>query len=191
MEIHGANGYLLDQFTRDGSNQRTDEYGGSTANRLRLPLEVADAVVGVWGAGRVGYRVSPTGAFNTMHDTEPAVTFGLLAKELGDRGLAYLHNAEAFAGGVRDEAVIDAVRGAFNGVYIGNGGYTGESARERIAASQADAVAFGELYIANPDLAERLEAGAALNTPNPDTYYGGDATGYTDYPAMEDSAASA
>lgn len=189
VEIHGANGYLLDQFTRDGSNTRTDAYGGSTEKRLRFPLEVAEAVAGVWGPGRVGYRVSPTGDFNGMSDADPAVTFGLLAKRLGELGLAYLHNAEAFAGSPRDEDVIAAVRSSFPGVYIANGGYTPASARERVAAGLADAVAFGELYISNPDLAERIAAGAPLNSPDPDTYYGGGAAGYTDYPTLAEQSA--
>jgi len=189
VEIHGANGYLLDQFTRTSSNQRTDAYGGPLENRLRFPLEVAEAVASVWGPGRVGYRVSPTGEFNSMKDENPAVTFATLAEKLSDLGLAYIHNVEAFRGGERKEDVIDAVRSAFKGVYIANGGYTPETARKRLEQGKGDAVAFGELYIANPDLAERIAQNAHLNEPDPDTYYGGGAEGYTDYPTLEEQTA--
>ena len=189
VEIHGANGYLLDQFTRTSSNQRTDAYGGPLENRLRFPLEVAQAVADVWGPGRVGYRVSPTGEFNSMKDENPAVTFATLAEKLSDLGLAYIHNVEAFRGGERNEEVIDAVRNAFKGVYIANGAYTPDSARERLEQNKGDAVAFGELYIANPDLAERIAQGAHLNEPNHDTFYGGGAEGYTDYPTLEEQTA--
>lgn len=192
VEIHGANGYLLDQFTRDGTNQRTDSYGGSIENRIRFPLEVARAVIGVWGAGRVGYRVSPNGEFNTMNDSDPLATFGTLARELRKLGIAYLHNVEAFAGGERNEPMIDALRAAFDGrdptgagVYIGNGGLTPEQAEQRLAADRADAVAFGTSYIANPDLAERIALGGPYNEPNRDTFYGGTAVGYTDYPSLD------
>ena len=189
VEIHGANGDLLDQFTRTSSNRRADAYGGSLENRLRVPLEVAEAVAGVWGPGRVGSRVSPTGEFNSMKDENPAETFAALADRLSALGLAYLHNVEAFRGGERNEAVIDAVRGAFSGVYIANGGYTPETARKRLESKKADAVAFGELYIANPDLAERIATDAPLNEPDPDTYYGEGAEGYTDYPTLEEQTA--
>ena len=184
VEIHGANGYLLDQFTRDGTNQRTDAYGGSLEGRLRFPLEVAAAVCEVWGPGRVGYRVSPTGAFNDMADADPVQTFGRLAAELGRMGLGYIHVVEAFAGQERDEATNEAVRAAFPQVYIANGGYSAELARERIRSGKADAVAFGVLYIANPDLPERFRQEADLNTPDEATFYGGDAKGYTDYPSL-------
>jgi len=190
VEIHGANGYLLDQFTRTGTNLRTDRYGGSLENRLRLPVEVAQAVAGVWGADRVGYRIAPTGTFNDMSDENPTETFTALAARLGAMGLVYLHVAEAFAGSVRDEAVMGAIRGAFPGVYIANGGYTGESANERIESGRADAVAFGELFIANPDLPERLRLGAPLNEPDRETFYGGDERGYNDYPFLEGSRAA-
>ena len=184
VEIHGANGYLLDQFTRDGTNHRTDAYGGSLGGRLRFPLEVAAAVADVWGAERVGYRISPTGQFNDMADSDPVLTFGELAKELGRMGLGYIHVVEAFGGQERDEATNDAVRGAFPQVYIANGGYTAAMARERIASGKADAVAFGVPFLANPDLPERVRQEAALNDADPATFYGGDAKGYTDYPAL-------
>jgi N-ethylmaleimide reductase len=187
VEIHGANGYLIDQFTRSGTNRRSDRYGGSLENRLRFPLEVAEAVAGVWGGERVGYRISPTGAFNDMSDDNPGGTFTALATGLGQLGLVYLHVAEAFAGSPRDEAVMGAIRGAFPGVYIANGGYTGESGEARLAQGKADAIAFGSLFIANPDLPERLRAGAPLNEPDQSTFYGGDARGYTDYPFVDES----
>ena len=134
VEIHGANGYLLDQFTRDGTNHRDDAYGGSLENRLRFPLEVVKAVADVFGAGRVGYRISPTGDFNEMADSDAKATFTALAKELSDLGLAYIHVVEGFAGAPRDEDVAGAVRAAFDGVYIGNGGYTGASGAARFAS---------------------------------------------------------
>ena len=184
VEIHGANGYLLDQFTRDGTNQRTDAYGGSLDGRLRLPLEVAQAVVDVWGADRVGYRISPTGAFNDMSDADPVATFAGLAAKLGELGLVYIHVAESFGGGPRDDASTKAVREAFSGVYLANGAYTAESAAERIDAGRADAVAFGELFIANPDLPARMRQGGPYNEPDTATFYGGEAQGYTDYPSL-------
>ena len=189
VELHGANGYLLDQFTRDGTNRRTDTYGGSIENRLRLPLAVTTAVADVWGADRVGYRISPTGAFNDMQDSDPVATFSALAARLSRQGLVYLHVVESFGGQPRDEATALAVREAFKQVYIANGGYTAETARERIAAGYADAVAFGTAFLANPDLPERIARGAGLNEADPATFYGGDAKGYTDYPALETSGA--
>jgi N-ethylmaleimide reductase len=185
VEIHGANGYLLDQFTRDGSNKRDDAYGGTLENRLRFPLEVAQAVAEVWGADRVGYRVSPVGEFNDMQDANPVETFGALATGLSDLGLAYIHVAEAFAGQARDEATCSAVRDAFGGVYLANGGITPEAADTRVATGAADAVAFGTLFIGNPDLVARIGQDAELNEADPASYYGGDAKGYTDYPTLE------
>lgn len=184
VEIHGANGYLLDQFTRDGTNHRDDAYGGALENRLRFPLEVVDAVCDVWGADRVGYRISPTGDFNDISDSDAAGTFTRLATELGRRELAYLHVVEAFAGAERDESVLGPVREAFPGVYIGNGAYTTEMAEERLRGDTLDAVAWGERFISNPDLPQRVRLGAELAEPDRDTYYGGDETGYTDYPAL-------
>ncbi len=184
VEIHGANGYLLDQFTRDGTNKRNDAYGGGVEQRLRFPLEVAAAVADVWGADRVGYRISPMGLFNDMADSDPVRTFGRLAEELSGMGLAYIHVLESFGGQARDEATNDAVRGAFSQVYIANGGYTADLARQRILGGKADAVAFGVPFIANPDLPERFRQEAELNAADEATFYGGDAKGYTDYPAL-------
>ncbi len=184
VEVHGANGYLIDQFTRDGTNQRDDEYGGSLEGRLRLPLEIAQAVVNVWGAGRVGYRVSPTGGFNDIQDSDPVATFSLLAERLSEMGLAYLHVVEAFGDEARDNAVTGALRTAFAGTYMANGGYTPESGSKRVTDGDADSISFGSLYIANPDLVERIARGAALNAPDPATFYGGDERGYTDYPTL-------
>jgi N-ethylmaleimide reductase len=189
VEIHGANGYLLDQFTRDSSNHRTDAYGGSLENRLRLPLEIASAVVDVWGGDCVGYRISPTGTFNDMSDSDPVATFGALAGGLSALGLVYIHVVESFAGQPRDAATPRAVREAFDQVYIANGGYTPQTARERVEAGHADAVAFGTAFLANPDLPARIAVGADLNAPDPATFYGGDAKGYTDYPALASTGA--
>jgi N-ethylmaleimide reductase len=185
VEIHGAYGYLLDQFTRDGSNRRTDAYGGSMANRARLPLEVTRAVAEVWGPSRVGYRISPCNTFNDIADSDPAATFGHLAEQLARLGLAYIHVAESDdRQGGREEQTPAVVRSAFAGTYIASSGYQADTAAERIAQGRADAVAFGALFIANPDLPERFRRGAALNIPDPSTYYGGGARGYTDYPPL-------
>ena len=189
VEIHGANGYLLDQFTRSGTNQRDDQYGGSMENRLRFPLEVAKAVADVWGADRVGYRISPNGEFNDMSDENPQETFSTLARGLSELGLAYIHVAESFAGQERDADTCQAVRIAFKGVYMANGGIDPDEAEKRIADGDADAVAFGTLFIGNPDLPARIQAGAKMNQARPSTFYGGTEKGYTDYPAMETSGA--
>jgi N-ethylmaleimide reductase len=185
VEIHGANGYLLDQFTRSGTNHRTDAYGGSLEGRLRLPLEVVDAVVEVWGADRVGYRVSPTGTFNDISDDDPVTTFATLAGELAKRGLVYIHVAESFAGGPRDDESTKAIREAFGSVYIANGAYTPETGRARIEEDRADAITWGELFIANPDLPARIRQDGPYNDPDPSTFYGGDANGYIDYPSLD------
>ena len=198
VEIHGANGYLLDQFTRDGTNKRTDSYGGSIENRIRLPLEVAEAVAEVWGPGRVGYRMSPLGQFNDLSDSTPFETFGALAEGLGKLGLAYLHNVEAFGGAPRDaeaERVIAEVRTRFKNaggsIYISNGGLTPEEAEARLVKGLADAVAFGTLFISNPDLPARIERGGPYNEADQSTFYGGAEKGYTDYPSLEEASASA
>jgi N-ethylmaleimide reductase len=187
VEIHGANGYLLEQFLRDGTNLRTDDWGGSLAGRLRLPLAVAEACCEQLGAGRVGYRISPTAASGDRVDSDPAATYAALAEGLGRLGIAFLHVVEAFRGSPRDDAVLDPIRRAFPGPWIGNGTYTAELARQRHAEGRLDAVAFGELFIANPDLPRRIHLGAPLREPDRDTYYGGGAAGYVDQPALTEA----
>ena len=192
VEIHGANGYLIDQFIRTGTNRRTDAYGGTVENRLRLPMMVVEAVAGVWGPERTGIRVSPTGSFNDMRDDDPALTYGALAARLEEVGIAYVEVVEDWAqtGGTggRPEPVIDAIRSAFSGTYIANGGYTAAEARSRLAAGRCDLVSFGRLMLANPDLPERFRRGAALNEWDESTFYGGGEKGYTDYPALGEAA---
>lgn len=180
VEIHGANGYLLDQFLQDSSNRRTDEYGGSIENRARLPLEVTDAVVGVWGADRVGYHLAPRGDAHGVGDSNLAATFGYLATELGKRKLAFLCARE----GLAEPRLGPALKRAFGGVFVANQGFTAAEAEAEIAAGRADAVAWGKLFIANPDLPRRFREGAALNAPVPETFYGAGAAGYTDYPVL-------
>ena len=184
VEIHGANGYLLDQFLQDSSNHRTDDYGGSIENRARLHLEVADAVISVWGAGRVGMHLAPRGDAHDVGDSDPAATFGYLARELGKRGLAFLCAREH----VGPDSLGPQLKAAFGGVYIANEGFTQESAAQALVEGWADAVAFGKAFIANPDLPERFRAGAPLNPPVPATFYGRGAEGYVDYPALEAAA---
>lgn len=192
VEIHAANGYLIDQFLRSGSNQRSDEFGGSVENRLRLPLMIVDAVIEVWGADRVGIRLSPTGSFNDMKDDDPLATYGEFAKRLNERGIAYVEVVEdSFQGNHADgrpEDIIDAIRAGYTGTYIANGGYDAEQARRRLAEGRCDLVSFGRPMIANPDLVERLRGDAPLNEWDANTFYGGDEHGYTDYPTLTDQA---
>ncbi len=185
VEIHAANGYLLDQFLRDGSNRRTDLYGGSLENRMRLLREVTAAVCGVTGAGRVGVRISPENSFNDMHDSDPQATFEQVAAMLDGFGLAYLHVVEGDMPSFVRTLDYGRIRAAFSGCYLANAGYDLARAQQAIQSGAADMVSFGTLYIANPDLVERFRQGAALNTPDPDTFYGGDEHGYTDYPALD------
>ena len=192
VEIHSANGYLLDQFLQDGTNKRTDRYGGPVENRVRLTLEVVDAVAEAVGADRVGVRLSPWGGFNGMSDTDPGALFDHLTAELGRRGLAYLHVVEPRADQNSDTNALDPAapdaasrfKRRFGGALIAAGGFTRESAAAAIAGGDVDAVAFGRLFIANPDLPERFRLGAPLNRYDRSTFYGGDARGYTDYPAL-------
>lgn len=186
VEIHSANGYLLDQFLRDGSNHRTDAYGGSIENRARLLLEVVEAVTQVWGRERVGVRISPVNPFNSMHDSDPDSTFGYVAKNLGARKLAYLHVVEMDQSGVTTGQSVNfrRVRDLFGGLYIANGGYTYERATTALAKGDADLIAFGRLFLANPDLPDRFAKRAPLNVPQPESFYGGDEKGYTDYPSL-------
>ena len=189
VEVHSANGYLLDQFLQDNTNHRTDIYGGSLENRSRLLMEVMEAVVDVWGSDRVGVRLSPSGTFSSMYDSNRAATFGYVVKELNRFNLAYLHlvapRVEGF-GSAEDQPDLgaDFFRPIFNGTIITAGGYTFETANAAIASDHADLVAFGRLYIANPDLPERFAANAPLNKPDCNTFYGGDEKGYTDYPTL-------
>jgi N-ethylmaleimide reductase len=187
VEIHGANGYLLDQFLRDSSNHRGDAYGGSIENRARLPIEVAEAVIGVWGPERVGYRVSPNFSMFSMADSTPTETFSYLARELSSRKLAYLHVMEPIDGPAAtppDARVAPALREAFGGTLIVNGGYNARTAAAAIWRGEADLVAFGVPFLANPDLPQRLRLGAPLNPPDFATLYAGEEKGYTDYPAL-------
>jgi N-ethylmaleimide reductase len=190
VEIHGANGYLIDQFLRDGANKRTDAYGGSIENRCRFALEVVDAVVAEIGAGRVGIRLSPVTPVNDSADSNPQAVFGHLVQELNKRGIAFIHFIEGATGGPRDVPGFDFAwaRKAFQGVYIANNGYDRDMAIDAVESGRADAVAFGRMYIANPDLVQRLKTGAPLNAPNPQTFYTPGPAGYIDYPAMQKAA---
>lgn len=186
VEIHGAHGYLLHQFLAADSNQRTDEYGGSLANRARLLLEVLDAVIGEWDADHVGIRISPIGSFNGLEDPEGAAAGLYLAAEFARRGIAFLHLSEPdWAGGpeLTDEYRKE-LRAAFPGVIVGAGAYDTSKADRLLEAGFIDAAAFGRAFIANPDLPERLRTGAPLNQPDLATFYGGGAAGYTDYPTL-------
>jgi len=180
VEIHGANGYLIDQFLQDSTNKRDDEYGGSVENRMRFMLEVVDAVVGVWGADRVGMHLAPRGDAHDMGDSDLAGLFLKVAEELGKRGLAFICARENH----ETPPLGPSMKDAFGGVFIANENFTAEQAREVILAGKADAVAFGKLAIANPDLVERFRTGADLNEPNPQTFYGSGPVGYTDYPSL-------
>jgi N-ethylmaleimide reductase len=189
VEIHAANGYLLDQFLRTRSNRRTDEYGGSVENRLRFPMMVVEAVVDVWGGERTGIRVSPTGSFNDMADEDPVSTYAAFARRLNDAGVTFIEVVEdSFQGNLaqgRPEEVIDAIRANFHQAYIGNGAYTAEEARRRLGEGRCDLVSFGRPFISNPDLPERFRQGTALNEWDESTFYGGDEKGYTDYPTRQ------
>jgi len=190
VEIHGANGYLLDQFLRDGSNRRTDDYGGSLENRMRFPLEVARAVVREWEPRRVGYRLSPHFFIHGMSDTDPLGTFSRLAGELNRIGIGYIHLIEPVGGrlGVTPPAVLMAprIRAKFNGALMLNGGYDASSGNEVIESGLADLVSFGILFLANPDLPDRFRNNASLNSGDPSTFYTGEERGYTDYFAREE-----
>ncbi len=200
VEVHGANGYLPDQFLRDGVNRRTDRYGGSIENRARFHLEATRAACEVFGAARVGVRLSPSGVFGDMLDSNPKATFGYLVSELGKLGLAYLHIMEAMEADLRhgkefnpayEPIPVSYFRPLFKGTLVTNAGFTFEKATAYLKEGWADAVAFGVPFIANPDLPERfarMARGQAtpLNPPDPATFYGGTEKGYTDYPALKD-----
>lgn len=187
IEIHGANGYLLDEFLRDGANKRSGPYGGSIENRARLTLEVLEAVSAVWGSERVGLRISPLNSYNSMIDSDPAGLSAWLAIRLNDYNLAYLHVMRGDLFQQQNGDVMTPVRQHYRGVLIGNMAYSGEEADREIAAGKVDAVAFGTSFLANPDLPARIKTGAALNPPNPATFYTWDAKGYIDYPALTTS----
>jgi N-ethylmaleimide reductase len=186
VEIHAANGYLLEQFLKDGANQRTDAYGGSIENRARFVLEVAEAVVKEVGAERTGIRISPVGPTNGISGTNPQPQFDYLVDKLDALGLVYLHVVEGAPGGPRDFAPFnyDSLRKRFKRTYIANNGYNAELATTRLNEGKADLFAFGHTFIANPDLVERLKTGAPLANLNPATLYGGGAEGYVDYPTL-------
>ncbi|HXA48121.1 MAG TPA: alkene reductase [Burkholderiaceae bacterium] len=184
VEIHGANGYLLDQFLQDGSNHREDAYGGSIENRARLMMEVTDAVISVWGAGRVGMHLAPRGDAHSMGDSNPLTTFGYVAEQLGKRGIAFIFTRESLGA----DRISPELKKRFGGVLIANEGFTLDTAQQVIAAGEADAVSFGKEFIANPDLPRRLHLNAPLNPYKPETFYGyglpDRAVGYTDYPSL-------
>jgi 2,4-dienoyl-CoA reductase-like NADH-dependent reductase (Old Yellow Enzyme family) len=180
VEIHGANGYLLDQFLQDSTNKRTDVYGGPVENRARLHLEVTDAVTSVWGVGRVGMHLAPRADAHSMGDSDRLGTFRYLARELGKRGIAFLCAREALG----DDRLGPQLKQAFGGVYIANERFDRDAAEAAIAAGEADAVAFGKAFIANPDLPRRFAVNAPLNIWNAATFYSAGAEGYTDYPAV-------
>lgn len=188
VEVHGANGYLLDQFLRDGSNQREDRYGGSLENRARLLLEVVDEVTQIWGADRVGVRLSPLQPFNDVSDSDPQTTFSYAVDHLNQRNLAYLHITEMGSdnpGAAGPYFDISRLRSRWDGIYMTNYNYSLESANQVIASGDVDLISFGKLFIANPDLPVRFDKQAMLNEPDPDSFYGGDERGYIDYPFLE------
>jgi 2,4-dienoyl-CoA reductase-like NADH-dependent reductase (Old Yellow Enzyme family) len=182
VEIHGANGYLLDQFLQDTTNHRTDEYGGPVENRARLMLAVTDAVISVWGAQRVAMHLAPRGDAHDMGDSNPAATFGYVVRELGRRKIAFICVRES----VGPNRLGPELKKQFGGIYVANESHTRDSGEQVLRAGEADAVAFGKLFIANPDLPKRFARNAPLNTPDPQTFYADGPKGYTDYPALPD-----
>jgi len=193
VEVHAANGYLLDQFLRDGANHRTDAYGGSVENRVRILREVLAAVSEVWSPGRVGVRFSPFSTFNGIWDSDPMTTFGHAIEAANEAGLGYLHMVEGQIGESRESPEgcdVSALRRRFDGPYMANNGFGRADAIEAVETGHADLIAFGKPFIANPDLPERLERNAELNTPDPNTFYGGGAEGYTDYPTLAEARAA-
>lgn len=181
VEIHAANGYLIDQFLQGSTNRRTDQYGGSVANRVRLLEEITDAVIGVWGADRVGVHLAPRGDSHDMGDSDPKTLFTHVARAMRDRGVAFLFLREHLA----DDSLLNDIKAAFGGPVIVNEKLTVQSAEELVAGGRADAVAFGRDFIATPDLVRRVRDGLAFNTQDPSTFYSGGAVGYTDYPLAE------
>jgi N-ethylmaleimide reductase len=190
VEVHGANGFLIDQFLQSSTNLRTDEYGGSLENRARFALEVVQAAVDVFGPGRVGYKMSPSANLGGIFDANPRETFSYLCAQLERFGLAYLHVMEALPGHFMapkesKEPIAPVLRRIFSGPFILNGGYSQETAERALAAQEADLISFGVPFIANPDLVARFRTGAPLSHPDPTTFYGGTDQGYIDYPASE------
>ncbi|WP_374383356.1 alkene reductase [Dongia sp.] len=181
VELHGANGYLLDQFLQDGTNKRSDKYGGSVENRARLMLEATDAVLKVWNPNRVGMHLAPRRDSHDMSDSDPAATFGYVAEQLGKRKLAFIAAREHVA----EDSLGPSLKKAFGGTYVANEGFSQEGAEAILASGRADAVAFGKLFIANPDLPKRFATGAKLNEWDASTFYGGGEKGYIDYPALD------
>ncbi|WP_230352256.1 alkene reductase [Lelliottia sp. WAP21] len=190
VEIHGANGYLLEQFLKDGANQRTDAYGGSVENRARLLLEVTAAVKDEIGAERTGVRISPVSPANAISCSDPQPQYNYLAEQLNALGIVYLHVVEGATGGPRDVSPFDydALRQRFKNTWIGNNGYDLALASTQLTQGKADLFAFGRPFISNPDLVERLKTGAPLASLNPETLYGGGAAGYTDYPSLNETS---
>jgi len=188
IEVHAANGYLIDQFLRDGSNHRTDEYGGNIENRMRFLNEVLDAVCDVWPANRVGVRLTPENSFNSMSDSNPQQHFDYITKQLANRGLSYMHMLEGDMMTKQRNVDYRKLRHNFGGAYIANNGYDKTRAQTAITENDCDLVAFGVLFLSNPDLVNRFKTNAALNTVDQDTFYGGTEKGYTDYPFMENTA---
>jgi len=184
VEVHGANGYLLDEFLRDGANKRTGPYGGPIQNRARLLLEVIEAVSDVWGSERVGVRTSPLNSYNSMSDSDPVGLVTWLGEKLNSYNLAYWHVMRSDFLGQQSGDVLTPARAAYRGVLVGNMGFTPEEAAKAIEEKKLDAVAFGTPFLANPDLPARIEKGASLNAPDPATFYSPGPKGYTDYPAM-------
>jgi 2,4-dienoyl-CoA reductase-like NADH-dependent reductase (Old Yellow Enzyme family) len=180
VELHGANGYLIDQFLQDKTNHRTDQYGGPIENRARLLLEVVDGLISVWGPGRVGVHLAPRGDAHDLGDSNPLATFGYVARELGKRKIAFICAREHEG----EDRIGPQLKAAFSGVFIANEGFTQASAERIVAAGEADAVAFGKLFIANPDLPKRFALGAPLNEWKSDTFYTGGPSGYVDYPSL-------
>jgi 2,4-dienoyl-CoA reductase-like NADH-dependent reductase (Old Yellow Enzyme family) len=187
VELHGANGYLLDQFLQDSTNLRTDDYGGSIENRARLMLEATDAAISVWGAGRVGVHLAPRGDAHSMGDTDLTRTFEYVARQLGERKIAFICAREY----IGPDRLGPKLKAAFGGVYVANEKFTYETAEQAVEAGDADAVAFGKLFIANPDLPRRFALRAPLNEPRVPEFYAGGAEGYTDYPSLTHAEQSA
>ena len=192
VEVHAGNGYLIDQFLRDGSNRRTDEYGGSAPNRMRLLNEVLDAVTGAWPAARVGVRLTPENSFNSMSDSDPQAHFGYYLGRLGTRGLAYVHLIEGdMTTGSAGAVDYRALKSQFDGTYIANNGYDLDRATSAVSTGRADLVSFGAPFLANPDLVRRYRENLPLNVPDPSTFYTGGEAGYNDYPAYTGMRAAA